>query len=225
MVQDPAELDGLDPDAIAGLAADDGTYRLPLLNFTSQPALAQLTDRATRQRLYEQSTTRAASNRDLAVRMAQLRTERARLLGYPSHAAYAVSDQTAKTVDAVEAMLAKLVGPAVANARREAEALTEQAGFPIEPWDWPFYAEQVRKARFDVDEADLRPYFELDHVIVDGVFRAAGELYGLTFTGAPTSSPTTPTSAPSRCTRPTVRRSASSCSTPTPDPPSAAARG
>ena len=94
--------------------------------------------------------------------MATLRAERAQLFGYPSHAAYAVADQTAKTVDAVEEMLAKLSGPATANARREAEALTEQAGFPIEPWDWPFYAEQVRKARYDFDETEMRPYLELE---------------------------------------------------------------
>jgi peptidyl-dipeptidase Dcp len=113
--------------------------------------------------------------------MATLRAERAALLGYPNHAAYSVADQTAKTTDAVEEMLGKLVGPAVANARREAEALSEQAGFPIEPWDWSFYAERVRKARYDFDGADLRPYFELDRVLRDGVFHAAGELYGITF--------------------------------------------
>ena len=180
VVDDAEALDGLAADAIAGLA-EDGGFRLPLLNFTSQPALAQLTDRETRRRLYDLSVNRAAANRAVAVRMAQLRTERARLLGYPSHAAFAVADQTAKTTDAVEAMLAKLVRPAVANARREAEALTEQAGFPIEAWDWPFYAEKVRKARYDFDQADMRPYFELDRVIVDGVFRAATELYGVTF--------------------------------------------
>ncbi|QGG96715.1 M3 family metallopeptidase [Actinomarinicola tropica] len=181
VVDDPAQLDGLDPAAIEGLRQDDGTYRLPLLNFTNQPALAELTDRDVRRRLYELSIGRAAANRELAIRMAALRAERAALLGYPSHAAYAVADQTARTLDAVEDMLGRLSGPAVANARREAEALSEQAGFPIEPWDWSFYAEEVRAARYSIDEGAMRPYFELDRVYEEGVFRAAHGLYGLTF--------------------------------------------
>jgi peptidyl-dipeptidase Dcp len=181
VVDDPALLDGLAGDAVAAAEHDDGTYRLALLNYTNQPALAELTDRDVRRRLYGLSVNRAPGNRALAVRMAGLRAERARLLGYPSHAAYAVADQTAKTVEAVEEMLGRLSGPAVANARREAEALAEQAGFPVEPWDWSFYAEQVRRARYDVDQAELRPYFELDRVIADGVFFAAHRLYGVTF--------------------------------------------
>ena len=171
VVDDPALLDGLPASTLAAIE-QDGTYRLPLLNFTSQPALAQLTDRDTRRRLYEQSINRAPENREAAIRMAARRAERARLLGYPNHAAFAVADQTAKTVDAVEAMLGQLSAPAAANARREAEALSAQAGFPIEPWDWPFYAEKVRKARYDFDEGDMRPYFELDRVVTDGVFPA-----------------------------------------------------
>lgn len=181
VVDDPALLDGLSAAAIEAARQDDGTYRLPLLNFTNQPALAELTNRDTRRRLYELSVNRAAGNRELAIRMAALRAERAGLLGYPTHAAYAVADQTSKTVEAVEAMLGQLTGPAVANARREAEALTEQAGFPIEPWDWSFYAEAVRAERYAFDAADMRPYFELDRVYLDGVFGAATELYGLTF--------------------------------------------
>ena len=180
VVDDPVLLDGLSASTLAAIE-DHGSYRLPLLNFTSQPALAELTNRDIRQRLYELSINRAPANRELAIRMAALRAERSRLLGYPNHAAYAVADQTAKSVEAVEAMLAKLSGPAVANARREAEALTEQAGFPIEPWDWPFYAEKVRKARYDFDESDMRPYLELDRVLIDGVFEAATELYGIAF--------------------------------------------
>ncbi|HEX5947589.1 MAG TPA: M3 family metallopeptidase [Acidimicrobiales bacterium] len=181
VVDDPGQLDGLDPSAIDAARHDDGTWRLPLLNYTNQPALAELTDRDVRRRLFELSVNRAAENRPLALRMAQLRAERARLLGYASHAAYAVADQTAKTVDAVEDMLGRLSGPAVANARREAQALSEHAGFAIEPWDWSFYAEKVRKARYDVDQGELRAYFELDRVYADGVFFAADRLYGLTF--------------------------------------------
>ncbi|MFF4992691.1 M3 family metallopeptidase [Streptosporangium saharense] len=180
VVKDAAELDGLSESTIRAIEKD-GEYVLPLLNFTNQPALAELTDRNTRRRLYELSVNRAPENFDLAVRLAALRAERAALLGYPDHAAYSVADQTAKTTEAVEEMLGKLVGPAVANARREAEALTQEAGFPIEPWDWSFYAEKVRKSRYDFDGAELRPYFELDRVFRDGIFHAAGELYGITF--------------------------------------------
>ncbi|MFJ2031918.1 M3 family metallopeptidase [Streptosporangium sp. NPDC087985] len=181
VVGDAKELDGLSESAIKAIEKD-GEYVLPLLNFTNQPALAELTDRQTRRKLYELSVSRAPENFELAATMAALRAERAALLGYPNHAAYSVADQTAKTTDAVEEMLGKLVGPAVANARREAEALSEQAGFPIEPWDWSFYAEKVRKARYDFDSSELRPYFELNRVLRDGVFHAAGELYGITFT-------------------------------------------
>lgn len=180
VVDDPALLDGLSADHLAAIE-DGGTYRLPLLNFTNQPALAELTNRDVRRQLYELSTNRAPANRDRAVRMATLRRERARLLGFPSHAAYAVADQTAKDVTAVETLLEQLAGPAVANARREAEALREQAGFAIEPWDWAFCSEAVRKAQYDFDAADMRPYFELDRVFHDGVFRAATDLYGITF--------------------------------------------
>ncbi|MEU8380478.1 M3 family metallopeptidase [Streptosporangium sp. NPDC048865] len=180
VVEDAGLLDGLSESTIKAIEKD-GSYVLALFNHTNQPALAELTDRETRRRLYELSTGRAPENFGPAARMAMLRAERAALLGYPSHAAYSVADQTAKTTDAVEEMLGKLVGPAVANARREAEALSEEAGFPIEPWDWSFYAERVRKARYDFDSAELRPYFELDRVLRDGVFHAAGELYGITF--------------------------------------------
>ncbi|MEW9551488.1 M3 family metallopeptidase [Nonomuraea sp. NPDC050783] len=184
-VEDPAALAGLDEARIASLRRDDGTYALPLLNFTAQPALAQLTDRDTRRRLYELSIGRAPGNFAIAARMAALRAERAALLGFPDHASYVVADQTAKTVEAVEEMLGQLVGPAVRNAAREAAELAEQAGFPIEPWDWPFYSERVREARYDFDADAMRPYFELERVYRDGIFFAAGRLYGITFTERP----------------------------------------
>ncbi|MEV4578146.1 M3 family metallopeptidase [Nonomuraea jabiensis] len=181
VVSDPKELDGFDQAKIESLLKD-GKYVLPLLNFTVQPGLAQLTDRDVRRRLYELSVGRAPGNFGLAARMAALRAERAALLGFPNHAAYVVADQTAKTVEAVEEMLGQLVAPAVRNARKEAEALSEQAGFDIEPWDWSYYSEKVRQARYDFDAAEMRPYFELDRVYRDGIFFAAGKLYGLTFT-------------------------------------------
>ncbi|MFI6919655.1 M3 family metallopeptidase [Nonomuraea spiralis] len=185
VVTDAKELDGFDEARIESLRQDDGTYALPLLNFTNQPGLAQLTDRDVRRRLYELSAGRAPANFERAARMATLRAERAALLGFPNHGAYSVTDQTAKTVEAVEAMLGQVVGPAVRNVAKEAEALTEQAGFEIEPWDWSYYSEKVRLARYDFDADAMRPYFELDRVFRDGVFFAATRLYGITFTERP----------------------------------------
>ncbi|PZG21600.1 M3 family metallopeptidase [Nonomuraea aridisoli] len=185
VVTDPKELDGFDEAKIESLRKDDGTYVLPLLNFTNQPGLAQLTDRDVRRRLYELSVGRAPGNFAIAAEMATLRAERAELLGFPNHAAYSVADQTAKTVEAVEEMLGQLVGPAVRNARKEAEELAKQAGFAIEPWDWSYYSEKVRQARYDFDGAAMRPYFELNRVYRDGVFFAATKLYGITFTERP----------------------------------------
>ncbi|MEV1170053.1 M3 family metallopeptidase [Nonomuraea sp. NPDC049784] len=184
VVEDPKELDGFDQAKIESLLKD-GKYVLPLLNFTDQPGLALLTDRDVRRRLYELSVGRAPGNFGLAATMAALRAERAALLGFPSHAAYVVADQTAKTVEAVEEMLGQLVGPAVRNARKEAEELTAQAGFEIEPWDWSYYSEKVRQARYDFDADAMRPYFELNRVYRDGIFFAAGKLYGVTFTERP----------------------------------------
>jgi peptidyl-dipeptidase Dcp len=184
-VTDAKELDGLDEATIRSLEKEDGRYVLPLLNFTNQPALAQLNNRDVRRRLYELSVRRAPGNFPLAVRMASLRAERAALLGFPNHAAYVVADQTARTVEAVEEMLGQLVGPAVRNAREEAEALAEQAGFAIEPWDWSYYSEKVRRARYDFDADAMRPYFELGRVFRDGIFRAATLLYGVTFAERP----------------------------------------
>lgn len=181
---DVSDLDGLDEARISAIRQGD-EYVLPLLNTTVQPALAQLTNRATRERLYTLSAERAPENLEIGARMAELRAERARLLGYPDHAAYKVADQTAKTVEAVEERLGQLVGPALRNVEKEAEALAEHAGHDIEPWDWPYYTEQVRKARYDFDESVLRPYFELGRVIEDGVLHAATLLYGVTFTERP----------------------------------------
>jgi peptidyl-dipeptidase Dcp len=124
--------------------------------------------------------------REIAMRTAQLRAERAKLLGYDNHAAYQLEDQTAKTVPTVNKLLADLAVPAVENARREVADMQkivdqEKGGFQIASWDWDFYSEKVRKARYQFDESEVRPYYELNHVLTDGVFFAAGKLYGLTF--------------------------------------------
>jgi peptidyl-dipeptidase Dcp len=194
VVDSVEELEGLSADAVSAAAANaaahglSGKYLLSLQLPSNQQLLAALARRPVRQRLYEASIGRGeVLNRTLVVRVAQLRAERAALLGYPSHAAYVVAEQTAGSVEAVEGLLRQLVEPAVANARREAEALRAAFaadGFAPEefaPWDWQYYAEKVRKAEFDVDAADLRPYFELDRVLRDGVFFAAQQVYGLRF--------------------------------------------
>ncbi|RZT83421.1 peptidyl-dipeptidase Dcp [Pseudonocardia sediminis] len=192
-VTDVARLDGLSADAItsaAGAAADrgyDGGYLLTMVLPTQQPALASLTDRALREELHRASVGRGSEpgphdTRDLIRRTATLRAERARLLGYPDHASYVIDDATARTAEAAGEMLAGLVPAAVANADREAAELAGLAGHPLEAWDWAFYAERYRKQHFDVDASVLRPYLEVDRVIHDGVFHAAGELYGITLT-------------------------------------------
>jgi peptidyl-dipeptidase Dcp len=191
LVDDPTQLDGLPVDAISAAAraaaerGHEGSHLLTLVLPTGQPALASLTDRGLRERLHLASIGRGLSGehdtRDIVLRLAELRAERARLLGHPHHASWVVEIGTAGTVEAIDAMLGKLAPVAVANARAEAAELSEAAGFPVEAWDRAFYAERVRRERFDLDTDALRPYFELERVLHDGVFHAAGRLYGLRF--------------------------------------------
>ena len=197
VVTDAAELDGLSEDAIAAAAQAgrarglDGAYVLSLVLPTAQPALASLRNRALRERLHNASVSRGARGNehdtsDLVRRIVKLRAERAHLLGYRNHAAYAIADNTARTVEAVEEMLAKLAPAATANAVAEAADLQELIAadgetFSLRAWDWAYYSERVRRQRYDIDEAALRPYFELERVLRDGVFFAAGKLYGLRF--------------------------------------------
>ncbi|HVW43174.1 MAG TPA: M3 family metallopeptidase [Amycolatopsis sp.] len=198
LVDDPAELAGLSADGIASAAeaaasrGEQGKYLLTLNLPTSQPLLALLENRDLRQRLFMASTARGNRGNDndntaVLRRIAVLRAERAVLLGYPHHAAYVISDETARSSEAAVGLLERLAPAAVANAKRDAAELQRYLeqdipGATLEPWDWAFYGERVRKARYDVDDATLRPYFELDRVLRDGVFFAAGKLYGLTFT-------------------------------------------
>ena len=196
-VEDAAELDGLDDEQIAtaaAAAADRGTdgYLLTLVLPTGQPLLPKLRNRDLRRRVFEASIGRASAgehdNGPVAVRIAQLRAERARLLGFDTHADVVLADSTARSTDAVDAMLASMVPASMANARAEAAVLAEAAardGVELAAWDWSFYAEQVRAERYAVDTAALRPWFELDRVLVDGVFHAAELLYGYRFTPRP----------------------------------------
>jgi peptidyl-dipeptidase Dcp len=194
LLESADQLAGASADAVVAAQAaaekrgEPGKYLITLILPSSQPMLSSLTDRDVRSRLYEASVNRASAgeydNAPIAARMAQLRAEAAQLLGFPTHADRMVADQTAKTSAAVDAMLAELVRPAMANARAEAELLAEFAerdGVTLEPWDWAFYSDKVAAERYRVDTAALRPYFELDRVLQDGVFFAAQEVYGISF--------------------------------------------
>ncbi|MCL7713789.1 M3 family metallopeptidase [Stenotrophomonas mori] len=202
VVDSAAELDGLSAGQIAaaGEAAKarglEGKYVIALLNTTGQPALSNLTNRALRQRIHEASVARGSKggeydNTALVSRIMTLRAQKAALMGFPNYAAYGLGNQTAKTAEAVNAMLGQLAPAAVANARREAADLQamidreQQAagkpGFELQPWDWAFYTEKVRQARYDFDESQLKPYFELKSVLENGVFFAAGKEFGLSF--------------------------------------------
>jgi peptidyl-dipeptidase Dcp len=166
-------------------------YLVPLQNTTQQPALLSLSVRTTRESIYGNSWNRsehgdANDTRELIVRLAQLRAQRARLLGFPSHAAWKLSDQMAKTPQATLDFMDALVPVATAKAAREAKDIqgvidAQHGGFGLQPWDWNFYGEQVRKTKYDLDEAQIKPYFELDSVLQNGVFFAAKQLYGITF--------------------------------------------
>lgn len=194
-VFDSAEqLAGLSADAVAAAKENGeavglpGKYVISLKNFSNQTQLAALDDREARRNLLTASLERAWDENSLLItRIAQLRAERAALLGFGSHAEYAVQDRTAKTTEAVEELMARLIPAAVANAAKEAETLRTHlpAGQSLEAWDWTYYSEKVRLAEYDVDSEALRPYLELDSVLVNGVFHAAELVYGITFKARP----------------------------------------
>ena len=195
------ELEGLSDNQIAAAAEAaktrelDDRYVVALLNTSGHPALSSLENRALRERIMAASLARNSQggeydNREVVSSMARLRAERAALLGYPNHAAYILEEQTAQTVDAVNTRLASLVPQAVANAGREQadlEAIAAADGTELEvaAWDWAFYTEKVRAERFDFDASELRPYFEMNTVLEEGVFFAANRLYGVTFEERP----------------------------------------
>jgi peptidyl-dipeptidase Dcp len=180
--------------AAAGQAAKErklSGYLIALQNTTQQPDLAMLSLRSTRQAIFENSwtrTERGAPNdtRDTIARLAQLRAEKAKLLGFPNYAAWKLEDQMAKNPDAALKFMNALVPGATAKAVSEATDIqavidAQQGGFKLQPWDWDFYSEQVRKHKYDLDEAQIKPYLELNNVLQNGVFYAASQLYGLSF--------------------------------------------
>ncbi|MES2151772.1 MAG: M3 family metallopeptidase [Pseudomonadota bacterium] len=197
VVDTRAELAGMSEAAIDAAAAtakakgNDGKFMIPVANTTGQASLSVLTNRAVRQRLLEASLGRGSrggefDNRDVVLRLAKLRAGRAALLGYPSHAAYILEDQTAKNTVAVNQLLAEFAKPAVANARKEGAEIqqvidAEKGGFQLGAEDWSFYSDKVKAARFSFDQNQLKPYFELNNVLLKGVFFAAGKVYGITF--------------------------------------------
>jgi peptidyl-dipeptidase Dcp len=193
-----------DKAALAGLSegqlqAAEGTakarkqdgYVLPLQNTTQQPALASLENRATREALFNDSWSRAEQGgendtRATIAKLAQLRAQKAQLLGYKTYAAWKLEDQMAKTPEAAIHFMDALVPASTAKAQAEAADIqavidAQHGGFTLQPWDWEFYAEQVRKAKYDLDESQLKPYFELNNVLENGVFYAAHLLYGISF--------------------------------------------
>ena len=197
LVDTVEELDGLSQAEIDKAAADakargqEGKYLIVLDNTSIQSVLKSLKNRALRERIHKVSLSRGMrgnqyDNRANAIRLIELRAKRAKLLGYDSFAAYALGDQMAANVQNVNDMLYALVPPAKASLEWEAAELqalidAQNGGFKLESWDWLFYAEQLRKQKYDLDDNALKPYFELDNVIQNGVFYAANILYGLTF--------------------------------------------
>ncbi|HJQ12349.1 MAG TPA: M3 family metallopeptidase, partial [Gemmatimonadaceae bacterium] len=197
VVDDVKQLAGL-TDAEIQTAADaakqrglTGKWVIPLRNTTQHPAQAELQNRAVRQRLFELSTLRTSrgdsnDTRNTIRRMAELRAEKAKLLGYPTWAAYVLETQGAKNPENAIKLLTDLVTPATARARTEIADMqklidAQGGGFKLQPWDYQYYAEQVRKAKYDLDESQIKPYFELNNVLQNGVFFAANKLYGITF--------------------------------------------
>jgi peptidyl-dipeptidase Dcp len=197
VVDDPSDLAGLADDEIAALAkaaeaaGEPGKFLISLILPTNQPSLARLQSRDLRRRIYLASIQRGNNanehnNKATVLELARLRAERAELLGYPSHAAVQLVEQTAGTTQAVDGLMARIVPAAVRNAKREAAALqtlidAEGGNFKLMPWDWSYYAEKLRAQEYAFDEAQLKPYFELNRVLVDGVFEMAERLYGLRF--------------------------------------------
>ena len=197
IVDTEEELTGLDQALITAAREEaaardlDGKYVLPLLNTSSQPALASLQNRALRERIHSISLSRGSrggdfDNTEVLSDVLRLRAERAQLLGYDNHAHFILEDRTAQTVAAVNNRLAELTTPALANVNREAVDLQQMIyddgqDFELASWDWDFYTEKLRLARYDFDAKELRPYFELNNVLHKGVFFAAEQLYGITF--------------------------------------------
>ena len=197
VVDSREELTGLSEAMIEAAAKEAesrdlaGKYVITLQNTSGQPPLSSLENRALRERIHKVSLSRGSrggefDNRETFTKVVQLRAKRARLLGYENHATYILENQTAQTTDAVNKRLADLAPASVRNANREVTDLqtmidAEGGSFMLASWDWDFYTEKVRQERYKFDESQLKPYFELDNILMNGVFYAATRLYGITF--------------------------------------------
>ena len=197
LINDVKKLDGLSADEIAAAATDaknagqEGKYLLTLLNTTQQPLLQNLKNRATREKLFKASWYRAEKGdendtRAILEKTAKLKMDKAHLMGKSSYAELNLMDQMAKKPENALKLLSQLANPAVAQAKKESDDIQklideQKGGFLVEPWDWNFYAEQVRKAKYDLDENQIKPYFEVSTVLEKGVFYAAEKFYGITF--------------------------------------------
>jgi peptidyl-dipeptidase Dcp len=196
LVDSIEELDGLSENEIAaaaGAAKDrghDGKWLIGMVNFTGNPVLDSLTNRELRKKIMQASLLKANrandnDNKSVLLKMVKLRAERAKLFGKDTHAEHVIAVQTAEHPDNVHAMLRKIAPAAVRNAKAEAEDLKKSAGADIESWDWGFYTEKVRLEKYNIDTTKMRPYFELERVLHDGVFFAANKLFGVTFKERP----------------------------------------
>ncbi len=197
VVDNAAALAGLTSAETEAAARDakeaklSGKWLIPLQNTTQQPALQSLTNRDTRRQLFDASWNRAEKNdstdtRNTIAQLAKIRSQKATLIGFPNYAAWKLQDQMAKTPEAVQQFFAQLVPAATAKSKMEAadiQALIDKqnGGFTVTPADWNYYAEQVRKEKYNLDDSQIKPYFELNKVLIDGVFYAATQLYGITF--------------------------------------------
>jgi peptidyl-dipeptidase Dcp len=191
-ISDSTQLAGLSRSEKAALFnSTTGKWLIPLQNTTQQPLLQSLTNRDTRAKLFDASWNRAEKSdsndtRSTIAEIAKVRAEKAKLLGFPNYAAWNLQDQMAKTPEAVDKFFAQLVPAATAKAKNEAADIQtvidqQKGGFKVKPYDWNYYADQIRKQKYDLDGNEVKPYFELNTVLQKGVFYAANQLYGLTF--------------------------------------------
>ena len=196
LVETIQELDGLSENEIASASAaakdrgHEGKWLIGMVNFSGNPVLDSLTNRALRKKIMQESLVKGNranenDNKPVILKVVKLRAERAKLFGKNTHAEHVIAVQTAEHPDNVHAMLRKIAPAAVRNAKAEAEDLKKSAGTDIESWDWGFYTEQVRLEKYNIDTSKMRPYFELESVLKNGIFFAANKLFGITFKERP----------------------------------------
>lgn len=190
IIKDENELEGLSESTLASLKTEDGAYRIPILNTTQQPLLSSLKNRATRQKVFENAWNRTSgennNTEEIVVKLATLRLEKAQLLGFETYADWSLQKTMIQNKNNVRNFFDGLIPAAIEKAKKESkmiEAMMHEDGVEgsLEPWDWNYYAEKVRKAKYDLDENEIKPYFEMMSVLENGVFYAAEKLYGITF--------------------------------------------